>query len=161
MVRNVSLNAQKVKIRLKRKTKTCGQVGICLILLDVEVTSENALNWTVYDLDENGKPKGLYSDPYVFRIDGMYRLQEKESLPFLNPRGWFPMFFDCYNMTDEHPFAYRILPGETHTYTLGFLVGTNWYGEGWQLSDLWIDFPFGVPDSNSREHSLIELYLLK
>ena len=134
--------------------------GVHMILLDVEITSENAENWTVYDLNENGDPKGLYSDPYVFRIDGMYWLREKEALPGLNPRGWFPMFFSGYNTTDEHVFAYRILPGEKQSYTLGYLVGTKRNCDPWKLNEIWIRFPYGIPGSKNHKESLIELEVL-
>ena len=48
MGRNVSLNARKVKIRLKRRTKTCGQVGICLILLNFALCNRDWNNLRNY-----------------------------------------------------------------------------------------------------------------
>lgn len=126
-----------------------------LVLLDITVTSADAKNWTIYDLDENGNPKGHYADPYVFRIDGAYWLSNTAAPG--QRTFWTPDFFSALNDAKEHPFAYRLLPGESKSFSVGFLVGNNLDGSPISISDLFVRIPFGLQGSGYNKETFIAI----
>lgn len=126
-----------------------------LVLLDVEITSENAYSWIVTDLDENGNPKGHYENPFIFRIDGDFWLSKAldEELYMC----WTPDFFSKMNAEEEDQFAYRLTPGESARFTVGFLVGSNYDGSVLPISDLYIRIPFGILGSGNNTETFIPI----
>ena len=126
-----------------------------LVILDIVVTSDNAENWTINDLDENGNPKGHYADPYVFRIDGKYSLSDTTAAK--HNRFWTPDFFSALNYAEEHPFAYRLLPGESVSFSVGFLVGNDYDGSKIPISTLFIRIPFGLLGSDYYRQTFIAI----
>ena len=119
--------------------------GVRMLLVDVEITSEDAENWTV-----DTWPRGLYEDPYVFSIDGMYWLRENRAWNGERCRQWSPDYFSGKDEEREHPFAYRILPGQTRQFTVGFLIGGYPDGTVIPLEALSIRVPYGY-DGCSEE----------
>lgn len=104
--------------------------GAYLLVLDITVTSENAVNYTVHDLDEDGYPKGRYEDPYIFRADGIFFLEdssevstyaEEEGKLFID-RSWGIDYFSERNKRPESHMAFRLMPAEELSYKVGFMV---------------------------------------
>ena len=98
---------------------------IYLILVDVTATNVGAENYTTADRYSDGRIRGEYDDPYIFRADGVPVLTDisgtkrrgKDHLRYTSP-----VYFSLMNQCSEHPLAFRLAPGESITYTLGFLV---------------------------------------
>ena len=130
--------------------------GIRILLIDITVTSNNAVNWTINDLDDDGNPLGLYDDPYVFRLDGSYIL-ETESNDKEYPFSWNWSYFSGMDSDSHHPYAYKLLPGEVKEYTIGFLIGTDYDGNYREISDYWIRVVYGPPGSKKWKDSYIYL----
>jgi hypothetical protein len=107
-----------------------------LILVDVTATSVGAEMHT----NSDDHPGGPFDDPYIFDatavpvltdISGTYWLNE-------NSRLWYeqPVYFSLLNQRSEHPFAFRLAPGESITYTLGFFVTDHELGGDFSLPHL-------------------------
>ena len=97
---------------------------IYLILVDVTATNVGAENYTTADRYSDGRPRGPYDDPYIFRADGVPVLTDISGTKWIGDRLWYadPVYFSLMNQCSEHPLAFRLAPGESITYTLGFLV---------------------------------------
>lgn len=93
--------------------------GVYLVLLNLTVTSQDAVCYTNLERDENNRPLGLYADPYIFRADSLVYLQDLAPGVDLY---WLIAYFDALGRQPEHPSAFRLEPGESRTFTLGFLV---------------------------------------
>ena len=87
---------------------------IYLILVDVTATNVGAENYTTADLNSDGRPRGPYDDPYIFRADGVPVLTD---ISGTKRRGkdhlWYtsPVYFSLMNQCSEHPLAFRLAPG--------------------------------------------------
>ena len=123
---------------------------IYLILVDVTATNVGAENYTTADRYSEIWPRGQYDDPYIFGasvvpvltdISGTYWLNE-------NSRLWYtqPVYFSLLNQRSEHPFAFRLAPGESITYTLGFLVTDYELGGYFSLPHLCFNDTMGSLD---------------
>lgn len=121
-----------------------------LILLDVETTSDGATQYTTKDLDSDGYPLGEYDDPYLFRADyfgTLVALNHKENNE-LNYYGLAcPEYYSYYNkdlsLPDPH-ITYRLEPGETIKYTIGFILLDEYFtGFGCEIdfSELYFSTP--------------------
>ena len=119
---------------------------IYLILVDVTATSVGAEMHT----NSDDHPGGPFDDPYIFDatavpvltdISGTYWLNE-------NSRLWYeqPVYFSLLNQRSEHPFAFRLAPGESITYTLGFLVTDYELGGYFSLPHLCFNDTMGSLD---------------
>jgi len=127
--------------------------GVRLLLVDVEITSMGAENWTV-----GTWPPGLYEDPYVFRIDGMYWLREKRAWNGERCREWAPDYFSDMYSEPEHPFAYRLHPGQTRQFTVGFLIGGYMDGTVIPVEALCIRVPYGYGANEAEQHGKEQLF---
>lgn len=103
--------------------------GTYLVMLDVTVTSDGAANYTKGDLDEYGKPMGLYDDPYLFRADGIFYLQDgraqtvyQDGVAYQYVPSWYIDYFSERNKRTENHMVFRLMPGESISYKIGFLV---------------------------------------
>lgn len=99
-----------------------------LILLDVETTSDGATQYTTKDLDADGYPLGEYDDPYLFRADAfgtLVALNHKENNEWNYYGLAYIEYYSNYNkdlsLPDPH-ITYRLEPGETIKYTIGFIL---------------------------------------
>ncbi|MBQ9147972.1 MAG: hypothetical protein IJX69_00185 [Oscillospiraceae bacterium] len=128
-----------------------------LVLLEVEITSDNARNWTVNDRYTNGGVRGLYEDPYVFHIDGEYWLRETDAPEGQQPMNWTPCFFVGTDASEVNPRLYRIEPGETKRFTLGYLIGNDYDGSPRALSSLCIRVPFGLLENKDYSENFFPL----
>lgn len=86
--------------------------GSSFILLKLEVKS----------LDAAAKPD-RYNDPYVFRADDLLTLidlTEKQGKNYY----YIPVdYFSLYGQESEHSLAFRLSPGETVEFDVGYFVG--------------------------------------
>jgi len=131
--------------------------GLRLVLLDVVITSEEAKNWVKSKGNAYGNNAGLFDDPYLFRIDGIYSLREISATNGDQPFTWTPVFFSEMGTVEAHPFAYRLEPGEKICVTVGFLMGNYWDGSDMDLSTLCIRVPFGLLENDDYRENLFVL----
>ena len=112
--------------------------GVYLILVDVTATNVGAENYTTADRYSDGRVRGEYDDPYIFRADGVPFLTDISNWLQKNQRFWYadPAYFSLLNQRSEHPMAFRLAPGESITYTLGFFVTDRELGGDFSLSHL-------------------------
>ncbi len=99
--------------------------GSSFILLKLEVKS----------LDAAAKPD-RYNDPYVFRADDLLTLidlTEKQGKNYY----YIPVdYFSLYGQESEHSHAFRLSPGETVEFDVGYFVGKKKDGSERDLSRL-------------------------
>ena len=121
--------------------------GAQLVILDVTVTNIDAKMRTQKDADAEGKGGGEYTDPYVFRIGSLLSFTDTEKTTEsisvfggVNSGGDYPQlnatYFSLLNNCEEHPFAFRVEPGETITFSIGIVVGNNQDGSERDLSTM-------------------------
>lgn len=121
--------------------------GVQLIAVDITVTNIDAVALTQKDADSEGKGGGNYTDPYVFRVDGLLGFTDTgASTGAMSVVGgdyssgnlplWSPCYFSALNNCTEHPFAFRLEHGETVTYTVGIVIGNNKDGSARDLSTI-------------------------
>lgn len=122
--------------------------GGYLILVDMTVTSRDAVSYTTEDLDENGNPLGLYEDPYIFRADSFFTLADLSEVKD-GPYYWYSdvEYFSARGQRTEHSMAYRLEPGESISFTLGFLLGNKLDASPRDLTQLYLCDSMGNPDS--------------
>lgn len=122
--------------------------GGYLILVDMTVTSQDAVSYTTEDLDENGNPLGLYEDPYIFRADLFFTLADLSEVKD-GPYYWYSdvEYFSARGRQAEHSMAYRLEPGESISFTLGFLLGNKLDASPRDLTQLYLCDSMGNPDS--------------
>ena len=112
--------------------------GARLVLLDIEVLNVDADN------------AGRYEEPYVFRADSIVTLADRSDKAGAGgyayiDAGYFSLLGGCA----EHDMAYELEPGESITFTLGFLVDSSR-----QLRDL-----YACTASGSADAAFVELGL--
>ncbi len=113
--------------------------GVYLILVDVTATNVGAENYTTADRYSDGRIRGEYDDPYIFHAHGFPFLTDISGTKMIgDSRFWCadPVYFSLINQRSEHPFAFRLAPGESITYTLGFLVTDHELGGDFSLPHL-------------------------
>ena len=112
--------------------------GVYLILVDVTVTNVGAENYTTADRYSDGRPRGEYDDPYIFWAAGVPVLTDISGTKWIGDRLWYadPAYFSLLNQRSEHPLAFRLAPGESITYTLGFFVTDHELGGDFSLPHL-------------------------
>ena len=112
--------------------------GVYLILVDVTVTNVGAENYTTADRYSDGRVRGEYDDPYIFHAHGFPFLTDISQWLQKNQRFRYgdPAYFSLLNQRSEHPFAFRLAPGESITYTLGFFVTDRELGGDFSLPHL-------------------------
>ena len=109
--------------------------GVYLILVDVTATSVGAEMHT----NSDDHPGGLFDDPYIFPAAGVPVLTDISGTKWIgDTRLWYkdPAYFSLMNQCSEHPLAFRLAPGESITYTLGFLVTDHELGGDFSLPHL-------------------------
>lgn len=112
--------------------------GKYLILVDLILESDNAA--MVTDDEPNSR---YYSDPYLFRLDGLLSLFD------MNRPSRFAMmdYFDKMSLDPENEFVIYLQPGERTTCTIGFIVEDTWLSNPSDFSQLTLCNTQGVKDS--------------
>lgn len=137
--------------------------GVYVLLIDVTTTSEDAVSYTTDDLDADGYPLGEYEDPYLFRVDTLGTLVAQNH-PENNEYNYQSIGYMEYNSLLEHDptlpdnyYSYRLAPGETINYTIGFIL----YEEHFAALGFELDFSqlyFSTP-GQQRWSTLVDLEL--
>lgn len=134
--------------------------GAYLILLDITVKSENAENYTKKDLDEDGYPNGIYDDPFLFRADAILSLQDTHRgnngiMEEIDGAGqhicsidaWGICYFSDMNKQAENYMAYRLEPGESISFHIGFMVSDIRKNGQMDLNTLYLTKVIGDTDA--------------
>ena len=135
------------------------RAGCYLLIINVSVTNNDAITYTKDDFDEDGIPQGLYSDPYLFHADGLFYLHDTHIgdngvITHTDPDGTKYTSISCYtadyfSLTDNRPedrTVFRVAPGETLSFSVGFLVFDEDAGGEYDLSTLYLTKTMGSQD---------------
>lgn len=89
-----------------------------VLLVDVTVTNEDAE--LAPDLDKYGNAR----DPYTFSVDGLLYLHNGSLKPPKEQGNFsYISYFSAKGDDPDTAFSFRLLPGETADFTLGFVIG--------------------------------------
>ena len=121
--------------------------GAQLIVMDVTVTNIDAKMRTQKDADAEGKGGGLYTDPYIFRVGSLLSFTDTAKATDMiyvfggvSSDGNYPQlnatYFSLLNNCEEHPFAFRVAPGESISFSVGIVMGNNEDGSARDLSTM-------------------------
>lgn len=116
--------------------------GACLVLLDVQVESEDAVNF-VTDPETKVQARRYEDNPFLFRADEICYLLDtgdKEQVYY------DAVFFSELGEFSEHDMAYELNPGESVTLRIGFLVGNRSDGTSRDYADFVISTDWNDPD---------------
>lgn len=94
-----------------------------LILVDITVESRDAVAKTYSDHGYEKPVPGLYEDPYVFRCNWLTLVDPTEKISEGQYYYQTMDYFSRMNEREEHNFAFRLEPGETTSFTIGYLIG--------------------------------------
>lgn len=106
-----------------------------LVIMDVTVTSQDAVNFITDP--ETGEQNRRYADnPFLFRADEIaYLVDITEN--FEDDYTYYDaVFFSLMGRYEEHPMAYEVLPGESISFRIGFLVGNRQDGTSMDFSNV-------------------------
>lgn len=118
--------------------------GAYLLLVDMTVDNIGARQYTTKDLNEFGDPRGKYDDPYVFEV---WTFLVDPMRPYST--GYWSRNLDYYsrrNEREEHRLAFRIEPGESIDFTVGFFVSDKNAGGWYDIPALCLSPESGNPD---------------
>lgn len=108
--------------------------GVYLLVVDVYVSNIDAVCYTTQEKLENGSTLGIYDNPYLFRADFLFYLQDvhdgEDGIVYEDSSGlqhiYIPSWgIDYYsNLGDGpgDPVSYELKPGESISFSVGFLV---------------------------------------
>lgn len=109
--------------------------GYYLILVDVHVESYDAVRLTTKDVDSAGYPLGEFDDPYMFRaLSGLFLIDPtnpnntEDNYRGLANESYYSGFRK--DLIAQHMHAvFRLKPGETIDYTIGYVLNTRKFRE--------------------------------
>lgn len=110
--------------------------GIRMVMLDITVENQDATNQ--YS-DSNGNLVGRYADPYVFNVTSIGVLLDTGRCMEQDPDVYWRYsigYFSGLGDRQENPFAYRVEPGQSVTFQVGYLLGNYPDGKTANASDL-------------------------
>jgi len=106
-----------------------------LVILDVTVTSQDAVNFITDP--ETGVQSRRYADnPFLFRADEIGYLVDITEQAEDGYTYYDAVFFSEMGRFTEHPMAYEVLPGESISFRIGYLVGNRRDGSEMEFSDV-------------------------
>ena len=127
--------------------------GACMVLLDVQVDSQDAVNFRTNKA--TGVQSRRYEDnPFLFRADEIAYLIDTSEDATHGYTYYDAVFFTEMNGFSEHPMAYEVLPGESVTFRIGFLLGNLPDGTQRDLSKLVISTAWNDPEEEYFELNL-------
>ena len=106
-----------------------------LVIVDVTVTCQDAVNFITDP--ETGIQSRRYADnPFLFRADEIGYLVDITEDPTEGYTYYDAVFFSEMGRFSEHPMAYEVLPGESISFRIGYLVGNRPDGSDMNFSDV-------------------------
>ena len=127
--------------------------GACMVLLDVQVDSEDAVNFRTNKV--TGVQSRRYEDnPFLFRADEIAYLIDTSENADSGYTYYDAVYFTEMNEFSEHPMAYELLPGESITFRIGYLLGNCQDGTARDLSKLVISTDWNDPEEKYFELNL-------
>ena len=127
--------------------------GACMVLLDVQVDSEDAVNFRTNKA--TGVQSRRYEDnPFLFRADEIAYLIDTSEDSTYGYTYYDAVYFTQLNGFTEHPMAYELLPGESITFRIGYLLGNLPDGTERDLSKLVISTDWNDPEEKYFELNL-------
>ena len=116
-----------------------------LVVMDITVTSQDAVNFITDP--ETGEQNRRYADnPFLFRADEIAYLVDITEQTDGDYTYYDAVFFSHMGWYEEHPMAYEVLPGESVTFRIGFLVGNRKDGSDMDFSDMVLTTNWGEAD---------------
>lgn len=111
--------------------------GVYMILLDVTVTSDNAVCYTSDYYDPETGYSGQFDDPYLFSAQsiGYFCDIEKKDSAITNYFSEAKVYEDSGN-PNSNPFLFRILPGETLNFVIGCVLTEKSSGGLWDITNI-------------------------
>lgn len=123
--------------------------GAYYLLIDVSAESDGAEEYTAAELDEGGFSLGQFDDPYIFSMpyillgndfdyveaiwkengDGTFVLQNPDEYTEAGGVSYFSQKGEALQDSQKEAY-YRLEPGQTLTFTIGFAVSEKSHG-GW------------------------------
>lgn len=110
--------------------------GVYLLLVDVSVYSDNAIAYTINDLDSGGVPRGQYDDPYFFRADSIVNLCTTPYYIEGESQFYYMSFYSLLSKYDTHPLGFHLEPQQEICFTVGFLIDDIRLGGRMDLSKI-------------------------
>lgn len=127
--------------------------GGYMILLDVQVDSVDAVNFRTNKV--TGVQRRRYEDnPFLFRADEIAYLIDTSEHADGGYTYYDAVYFTELNEFSEHPMAYELLPGESKTFRIGYLMGNLPDGSNRDLSKLVISTAWNDPEEQYFELNL-------
>ena len=127
--------------------------GAYMILLDVQVDSRDAVNFRTNKA--TGVQSRRYEDnPFLFRADEIAYLIDTSEDSTNGYTYYDAVYFTALNEYTEHPMAYEILPGESVSFRIGYLVGNLPDGSERDLSKMVISTAWNDPEEEYFELNL-------
>lgn len=109
--------------------------GSCMVVLDIQVESVDAVNF-VTDPETGIQDRRYEDNPFLFRADEVCYLIDTGDDSHGGYTYYDAVFFNAVGDFAEHPMAYELLPGESTTFRIGFLMGNRRNGSARNLADL-------------------------
>lgn len=134
--------------------------GVYLIVIDLSVTSNDAVAYTRRDLNKFGDPMGKFDDPHLFLAAGYLFLQDThigengivtytdaDGTAYERVAGWGIDYFSLLGSRKEDEMAFRLMPGESISFQVGFVVVDRNDGGEMDLNTLYLTRTPGDPDA--------------
>ena len=109
--------------------------GGSMVVLDIRVDSEDAVNFITDPT--TGEQNRRYADnPFLFRADEIAFLVDTQDDTTEGYAYYDAVYFSNMDAFSEHPMAYELLPGESITFRVGFLLGNRKNGSPRDFRDV-------------------------
>lgn len=116
--------------------------GANLIILDITVTSQDAVNFRTNKA--TGVQARRYADnPFLFRADEIAYLVDLAEDATIDYTYYDAVYFSQMGFFEEHEMAYEVLPNDSISFRIGYLVGNRPDGSPMDPSDLVITTNWG------------------
>ena len=121
--------------------------GLYLLMVELTIDSEDAVSYTRKDHDTAGYSLGRYDDSYLFRADSLLYLLDLSPEAVEGQYGYYLLsYYSNMNQRVEHPMVFRLEPGKTINFTVGFLIGDSQQGGGMHFDSLYLSTTQGGYD---------------
>ena len=119
--------------------------GANLIVLDITVTSQDAVNFRTNKA--TGVQTRRYADnPFLFRADEIAYLVDLAEETTIDYTYYDAVYFSQMGYFDEHEMAYEVLPNDSISFRIGYLIGNRPDGSPIDPWDLVVTTNWGKAD---------------